>query len=413
MHPITCPHCGNTLPIENIMQDREPGKARGRCKKCKIWIPILLPSIRKKLVYLDQSFLSAACLEADRPNSHNEVRILFKLAELKARQRIFVVVSDVHSRETSAIPDKHVENRRELWQFQNDLADGSISCDCDEVFVAQWRRMLADQDSSNFFPATDIGLDNPHQFQVGMRIQLTNHWRPKLQRDHARPRDTVNEELRSIIERQLKNIPNCKDVRDRLRYIRELWRKEIRQGIVAWQHRRESMERIVKEHEAGRRVDYTLLETTDAPFRWIIRDVVQGLDEKSTPQRWLELLDSDSVDLCAYVRIRSAFEAALLWKWRTGCPPTNPETFDKGFGLSCQNDIDHISTFVPYVDALTTDDNMRNLCEGDDVANELKRFSCKIFSKSNYDEFENWLDALLAEPVTHNVRVQPPQVRHQ
>jgi transcription elongation factor Elf1 len=138
MTSTTCPHCGNTLPIQNILQDRESGKAHGHCKQCKIWIPILLPSIHKKLVYLDQSFLSAVCLEADSTNTKNEVRILSKLTELKALQRIFVVVSDVHSRETSAIPDKHVGNRKKLWQFQNNLADGSISVDCDEVFVAQW-----------------------------------------------------------------------------------------------------------------------------------------------------------------------------------------------------------------------------------------------------------------------------------
>lgn len=405
MFPITCPHCGNTLPVQNILQDREPGKARGRCKKCKIWVPILLPSIRKKLIYLDQSFLSAVCLEADKPDSQNEVRILSNLTELKARQRVFVVVSDVHSRETSAIPDEYVGNRKDLWQFQNDLADGIISVDWDEVFVAQWRRILANQDNSNSFPASDIGLDNPHQFQVGMRIQLTNHWRPKMHRDEARPRDTVNEAFRRVFERQLENMPSCKDVRDCLSYIRELWRKDIRQGIVAWQHRCESMERIVKEHEAGRKVDYALLETTDAPFRWIVRDVVQGLDEKSTLQRWLKLLDSDSTNLCAYIRIRSAFEAALLWKWKTEGATANPKKFDIRFGLSRQNDIDHVSTVTPYVDALTTDNDMRNLCKNVVVAGELKQFSCKLFSKNNYDEFEIWLDALLAEPVTHNVRV--------
>jgi hypothetical protein len=46
---------------------------------------------------------------------------------------------------------------------------------------------------------------------------------------------------------------------------------------------------------------------------------------------------------------------------------------------------------------------MRIFCQNEVVADELKQFSCKIFSTSNYNEFEAWLDALLAEPVTHNV----------
>lgn len=407
MIPITCPRCGNTLPIENISQDRKTGKARGRCSQCKIWIPILLPSIRKKLVYLDQSFLSAAFLEADKPNSQNEMRILPKLKELKVRQRVYVIVSDVHSRETSAIPDKYVGNRKELWQFQNDLADGNIADDWSEVFVTQQRRILADQDNPHSFPATDIGLDDPHRLQIGMRIQLTNHWRPTLYRDHARPRDTVNEEFRGIFERQLENIPRCKDVRDCLSYVRELWHKNIRQWIASWRQQRELlllMEQIVKELEAGR-IPVMPPWEAPAPFCRIVGEVVQGLDEESTLQRWLELLAGDSANLCACVRIRSVLEAALLWKWKTEGATTNPKKFDIRFGQSRQNDIDHISTFVPYVDALTTDNDMRNLCKNEVVADELKRFSCKIFSKSNYNEFETWLDALLAESMTHNVRV--------
>ena len=365
-------------------------------------IPILLPSIRKKLVYLDQSFLSAACLKADSPNSKNEVRILSKLSELKVLQRVFVVVSDVHSRETSAISDEYVENRKKLWQFQNDLADGYISGDFDEVFVAQWRRILADQDSSNSFPTTDIRLDDPHRLQIGVRVQLTNHWRPKLHRDHARPRDIVNKAFRGIFERQLENMPICIDVRDCLSYVRELWHKDIRQGIASWRQQRDQqllMEQIVKELEAGQ-IPIIPPWETPTPFCQIVGEVVQGLDEESTLQRWLELLEGDSADLCAYVRIRSAFEAALLWKWKMNGATANLEKFHTKFGLSCQNDIDHIATFAPYVDALTTDDDMHNLCESDVVADELKRFACKIFSTSNYGEFETWLDTLLAEPVT-------------
>lgn len=415
MFPITCPHCGNTLPIENILQDKKTGKARGRCSQCKKWIQILLPSIRKKLIYLDQSFLSAACLEADKPTSQNEVRILSKLTELKARQRIFVVVSDVHSRETSAIPDEHTGNRKKLWQFQNELADGSISCDYDEVFVAQWQRMLADQDNSNFFPASDIGLDDPHLFQIGVRVQLTNHWRPKLHRDNARPRDTINEEFRSIIERQLENMPSCKDVRDCLNYIRGLYRKDIRQGIASWRKQRDLrllMEQIVKELEAGR-IPVMPQWEAPAPYQRVVGEVVQGMKEEIALQQWLKFLEGDSANLCAYDRVRSAFEAALLWKFRTHGATDNLERFNKKFGQSCQNDIGHISTFAPYVDVLTTDKKMHNVCKDRVVADELNQFPCKIFSKNNYDEFEAWLDALLAESVTHNVRVQSPTAWHQ
>lgn len=398
----SCPHCGNALPSQNILQGRKADEARGRCLQCNKWIPIQLPSVCKRLVYLDQLFLSAVSIDADNPKSKNEVLLLSKIRELKERQKIYVVVSDIHSRETSAIPDEYVEKRRRLWKFQNDLADGNISTSWRDVFVAQQRRALVGHCDSESFPVIDIGLENPHQWQVGMRIQPTNHWRQKLDAANARPRLEVNDEFRRIIERQIATISSCKNVRDCLNFVRELWRKDIRQGIAAWRQSRDLKAFVEKELDAGRVPDFTRLEPPDAPFRRFVGEVVHGLDEESALQRWLQLIEGDSTNWCTALRIRTAFEAALLWQWRTGRPPTNPDTFNEGFGLSRQNDIDHVSAFAPYVDALTTDNKMLGLCSHEIVAEELTRFPCKIFANKNYTDFEVWLDTLLAEPAFPN-----------
>lgn len=398
MFPIKCSQCNNILPIENISQSRKIGETQGFCSQCKAWTSVPLPSMQKQIIYLDQSFLSAACLEADKSNSQDEVRIHSKLMELKRQQRVFVIVSDIHSRETSAIADNYAENRNKLWQFQNDLADGSVACDWDEIFVAQWRRILVCQNDSYPLPATDIGLTNPHQLQIGVRIQPTNLWRQRLHRETARSPETINDELQNIYKRQLENIPISGDAYDCLNYVRELWRKDIRQGIASRRKQRElnrAMEQVIKELESGRIPEIPSWEEP-SPFRRVVAEVIQGLEEESTLQRWLELLEDDSENLCAYVKIRSVFEAVLLWELKTGKITNNSKKFHRNLGLSRQNDIDHISTFVPYVDILTTDNSMRNLCENKLVADELKQFSCEIFSKSNYDKFETRLDKLLA-----------------
>lgn len=391
-----CPDCGNALPATNILQGQKTVEAHGRCSQCNKWVAIPLPSIRKKLVYVDQSLLSAVCLDPGR--SRREVLLLSKLRELKDRQKIFLVVSDIHSRETSAIPDAYVEDRKKLWRFQNDLAGGSISADLSDVFVAQNRRALAEEAESDSFPVSDIGIDDPHRLKVGMQVQLTNHWRQKLHLASAPPRLKVNEEFRRIIERQLENIPSCKNVRDCLNFVRELWHEDIRRGIAACRQQRDLMQSLKTDLDAGRMIDIRRLEAPDTPFRRIVGEVVHGLDEESALRRWLELIGSDSTDLCAAAKIRTAFEAVLLWNWRTASPPTNPNTFNVGFGLSRQNDIDHISVFAPYVDALTTDNGMFDLCKHEIVAAELAQFSCRIFSTKNYTDFEVWLDALLVEP---------------
>ena len=399
MHQIKCPDCGNTLPTERIMQDRATGNARGQCQKCKKLVPILLPSIRKKLIYLDQSFLSAASLRADSDKSQSEVRILSKLRELKALQRVFVVISDIHSRETSSFQDECTG--KILWQFQNDLADGNIAADWDEVFVAQWQRILADKDNSNIFPTSDIGINNPHRFQIGMRVQPTNHWRQRLHRGDASTRDEVNKFFHSVFDRRLIGMPSAENAYDCVSYVYEIWHKEIQEGIISWQKRRDlhlPMRQAVKELEAGPIPALPPYEKP-SPFCQIVGEVAQGSNEDVSLQAWLKLLDEKPANWSAYVRIRAAFEAALLWKYKMDGAPSNPDKFNTRFGRSRQNDIDHVSMFVPYVDALTTDKDMHNLCENEVVAGELRQFPCKLFSKNNYNEFETWLDALLSGSV--------------
>ncbi|MGZ0018559.1 hypothetical protein [Nitrosomonas sp. wSCUT-2] len=399
MNPIKCSYCNEILPIANILQDRRTGKAKGFCLQCREWTFISLSSIRKQIIYLDQSFLSAACLEAEKTSSQNEVRIHSKLMELKRRQRVFVIVSDIHSRETSAIADNYAENRNKLWEFQNDLADGSIACDWDEIFVAQWRRILACQNDSYPLPATDIGLTNPHQLQIGVKIQSKNFGRQRLHRSTNWDFNIVNDELKNIFSKQLESMPISGNANDCLNYVRELWCKDIRQGIASRRKQRElnrTMEQAIRELESGRIPEIPAWEEP-SPFRRVVTEVVQGFDEESAFQHWLELLEGDSNRLCAFIKIRSTLEATLLWELKAGKITDNSRKFHRNLGLSRQNDIDHISTFVPYVDVLTTDNSMRNLCESKLVSNELKQFPCKIFSKSNYDKFEIWLDELLVQ----------------
>ena len=376
---------------QNILLGANEDIAEGHCLNCHQRTQFQLPSIRKKLLYLDQSFLSAASLEAAEPKSKAVMRLYLKIRKLKDQQKIFVVVSDIHSRETSAIPDAYRDQRQRLWAFQNDLADGSISADLFKVFIAQQRRMLTSDAATETFPVSDIGLNTPHQWRAGMRIQLTNHWRPKLDASLARSRLETNDQYRRVLEQQLTALPKCKDVFDCLNFVRELWQVDILKGIAAWRQKRD----VMVELATGRLPDLAEIEP-NSPFRQLIDEVVRRLNADTAIRRWLELIEGESTRFCAVVRIQTAFEAALLWQWRSGMQPSKPKTFNVEFGLSRNNDIGHVSTFVPYVDVLTTDNDMLDLCGHEPVAYELAQFPCRIFATKNYAEFDSWLDSMLA-----------------
>lgn len=187
---------------------------------------------------------------------------------------------------------------------------------------------------------------------------------------------------------------------DCLNYVRVLWRNDIQQGITAWQQKIDfllSFEQLGEYPDARQLASLQIPHLHNALFQNIIGDVTSGLDETAALQRWSELLKNDPIGPCPSLRIRTALEAELLWT-RYQKQRFNPKKFNENFGLSRQNDIDHVSPFVPYVNALTTDNDMHNLCKRKVVDDEIKRFQCKIFSKKNYDEFEEWLDGLLTEP---------------
>lgn len=381
------------------MPDRRRHMARGHCSRCKTWIPFQLPLVHKRFVYLDQSFLSDVCFRSEH-TAYGPVldRLYSKLQKLKAFNKIFLIVSDIHCRETSAFPEQYAEKMGKLWQFENDLAGGKIAVNWADVFIAQHRRMLADE-APNSYPAADIGLDDAHRVQVGMNVVLTNSWRLRIHRDDTAACEKIDDRYREIIVRQVENIPSCQGVIDCLNYVRELWRNDIRLGIAAWWQRRKfllSFEQLGPSPDAEQLASLQVPEVRAAAFLRVIDDVIRGSNGESALRRWSDLLEEDPIGPCPSLRIRSAFEAELLWTWYQG-HRSNPNEFGKYFGRSQQNDIDHISAFVPYVDALTTDRNMHNLCKRKVVDDEIKRFPCKMFSVKNYDEFEKWLDELLSE----------------
>lgn len=361
--------------------------------------PRSVSSVKKRLVYLDQSFLSDMCFRGECTTSKPILERLFsKLQILKAMSKIALVVSDIHCRETSDFPWQYADRMEKLWQFQNSLAEGRIAANWAEVFVAQHRRMLSERDSYSY-PVADIRLGDPRQMNNGIRIVMTNSWMLRIHHDNVATSEEMDIRYREIIDRQAENIPRCDGVADCHDYIRGLWRADIQSGIAAWRQRRDfelSFEQLGESPNAESLASLTWPDLRSNPLLGVIRNVISGLDGREAVQKWLDLLESDPIGPCPSLRIRAAIEAELLWDRHEG-KRRSSSRFSESFGRSRQNDIDHVSAFVPYVDALTTDKDMHNLCMRKVVGEEIRRFSCKMFSAKNYDEFEQWLEELLPE----------------
>lgn len=220
LHPaateVACPSCGGGVGVHRIIQSSR-SETRGHCGTCGMVFAIVLPVVSKKLVYLDQSLLSQFCTLADSTDEGQiEQRILRKLQQLKDSQKICIVVSDIHSAETAAFPQEYSNQRDKLWQFQNTLANGRISGTWCDVFIAQQHRALATPDAPEYFPTSDIGIDDPHRLQIGTKVLPTNAWRGRLYRAGSKTMD-INEQALHILESQVKAlgpVPKASDAID-------------------------------------------------------------------------------------------------------------------------------------------------------------------------------------------------------
>ncbi|ESS73966.1 hypothetical protein MGMO_8c01030 [Methyloglobulus morosus KoM1] len=390
-----CYKCQASLSTANILLNKNKNEARGRCAKCNIWTTFPLPEIKKKLIYLDQSFFSDIYSETVKEDLNQ--RLKEKLLLLRQKQKIFLVVSDIHSYETSNIPEQHSKQKTEQWKFQNSMADGCIAGNFDNVVIAQTRRMLLEKNSFETFPHTDIGLKNPHQFMVGMNIISTNTWRDGLNQSSKTSSEQQNEAISDNLDRQVEKLPdNCK-LSDCLHHIQELRKGGLQQGIKDFIKDKNftlQSEEIISEINAGRTPSFQYPQISRSSFYPVIKSVVEGLDEDAALMKWSDLLKNDNLGLCPSLRIRIAMEAELLWIKKQG-HRQNPKKFSENFGVSRHHDIQHIASFFPYVDAITTDNEMFNFCQREAVKKELNKYPTKIYAKKYYNDFEAWLSDLI------------------
>ena len=109
-----CPGCGGVRTFGNVWVRRDH-VLRG-CKRCKYSERIPLPTLRKKIVYLDQCFLSHAFRAKDK----RFVEAAERLREASALQLMVAPFSTVHEDEANLWKG----HEKELMQFIKSIAIG-------------------------------------------------------------------------------------------------------------------------------------------------------------------------------------------------------------------------------------------------------------------------------------------------
>ncbi len=143
--------------------------------------------------------------------------------------------------------------------------------------------------------------------------------------------------------------------------------------------------------------DYTAL--LDSP---VMSEVVQvmlsqfskEMDHKAKLERIVEFYSTEQFRAAPVQDLKSRMFATLKMLVVQGAYQNRDNALKKLSGF--YYDVDHISTYAPYCDAILIDGPMHEIVGRQQVDLE-KRYGVKVFSRSNWDEMLAWFDDIEAE----------------
>lgn len=398
-----CPKCNATAAVgKTSVRLGWPSRLMFRCKGCNEDTELSVKPWRRKRIYLDQSLLSdlarlkPADFEADSPEILP--RLHAKLLEAKQRQLIFIVVSDTHVSETAAVPKE--ENKKLIWEFSNELADGYVGGDLYEALFEELARIVGIGHSDELVASLRF---DPDEIKPASPVLSTNSWRFKLV-EPAPSNDKHNDAIRAVYERQKADSAVANSSSFCITYIENLYCAEIKDAAkfvtdyVQW---RIVADAAWKQGNSSPPLPNGFNPADPNGYERLVFQLASKLgDYAAQIDGMKKVQDEVNTNGLANIQsfaIRAAIEGELLWSWHKGARQ-KPGDFNAEYGTSRSNDTSHISVFARLCDVVTTDNDMLNLCCRSQIAAALQKYHCQLFAKKTYDSFERYLDALLQTP---------------
>lgn len=398
---FSCPSCKNDLVLAPFATQVKDDIAFIKCKNCGKTIQIALPIITKKLIYLDQWFVSDLAEESSFILCRE---IILKIHRLATMQRVYVVTSDINAKETAAISEKYSAKKKKTWDKFNSLAGGHVAKDTTDVLVQQYKRLLLDEQET--YSWADILDNNPHEWIAGVKVVLTNNWRLRLHEQTSLNNDDVDELCRKVLEAQLDKIDHNSTCEECYEYINNLWKGEIANGVDYY-------EKLKVNHSSPSFIDMDFLDHTGSKIYYhFIRPVIDQCRYSGTASSEDDIINSlkNLTELPKKTAITNSLDGlklhlALQTK-KSGTEITkNKKKFSVKYGASNLHDTSHISTFMPYVDILLTDNNARKNLNKSPVKEQLEDVRCVIYSHNNLQNLSEELDNMLEEEDDYDVQI--------
>jgi hypothetical protein len=343
------------------------------CKNCKTTHLRKLPVLRKKIIYLDQFFLS----KVFRKSESDFLPIAEKLKRLAYYQALVCPYSTVHESETH---QWRREEKEELFKFIKQFSRGH-----------------------EFIPDYDVEM-----------IQLKRSYTAFLRGDSPQIELIQRDALRNNVNQwdDYFWIDVGKYVED-VELIRNL-KNEVANGFVdavnEWKNKDLSFDTILTQEVGAWRDNIINSFFKSAPK--VLNDPLAFLEQPiisqyllklsrieeagQTPdermKKVIEFLRSDYIRHIPFVDISSRIHALLRYKVQQNQFPTNIKKIKKTV-LGLYYDAKFISVYAPYCDAIFVDNLMYQWLIDENIDIESK-YAVRVFSKANLEDFREYLNCV-------------------
>lgn len=396
-----CPSCHNSTSFGVFMPISGSKNYTRECIKCGFEQTHKLPEVKKKLIYLDQFVVSnlIKLLDPEHP-SHGKVlrdpfwKELFIKLERATKSQLIICPDSFYHKDESSVGDiafRLLKRMYEHFSSGKTLYPNSLVQRLQiEQHFAEW---LINKSTSFSFDPHSISFDRDlHDWSIGVHVSVG-----------SQPRQSEVEELKKT----------NKSTQDQLKTIWKIWAKEsdvsfeqkVRNEVLALG---ESSIKTTIDFER-RQVEASYKIATDPSYQIDLNDILpppsaeliqslthiarsHSIPEDEIPPKIVQYFtDYNALLEIPSIKISSVMFAGLARSAGLGEKKIPKSTADVQF----------ISSYLPYCDALFVDKQSRKLLKElpQDIPNHLKlsEFKAKVFSVNQKTEFLDYLDQIVDE----------------
>lgn|GEM_PF-4942556 len=379
-----------------------------RCGNCGLPVEHPLPTIRKKIIYLDQNVLSH--ILSGRDQRWQEVYRRLKL--LSYLQVVTCPYSNIH-RDESLLAE---HSRDQLKSLYRELSDGNKFRSPFDIeqnqLLRSIRRYLGQEDDQS--PAED------DQYNREFCEEDPNCWTLDNQVYADFPTDLQAvarmQQRKDEFQSDLAAVANNWAGEDGQRFKEDVERESLAYGRSMMKIYRKfagasnkceailpaEIADVYRQCTGGGKFDPTTPPGVQPEVRlvhWLACEVHTARPEEPDPASVVEqFFESDEAKNTPFNQIASHLWAGVAHQARTKRPRT-PEGNDK-------NDISAISHYAPYCDAMIVDNYFRGLATQRNI-DVPRRFHVELFSAKTLPAFIDYLDKLLTNiPLDHRKAIK-------